>query len=154
MARKVMAVRNDGALVMNIIFACVGAAAFGVTLWITCRAEETSDMAIGAVVTALGFGVALFYGIPAVFMLLAGKEVIVMEGETLILSKKRVNVCDVLDASLSVRRSNGGSYSYGNITVNLKSGKKIVCRGIADAKNAYDGFCKELASRVTEDNGR
>ncbi len=144
MERKVIAVRNGSAMIMNFVFAGFGVAALGVLVWLTATSDDASYISVGSLACAVALGMALWYGIPAVLMLGAPVELIVKNGENFIINGKTVPLTQIAEGQLKEHRKNGGEYSYGDIFVYLKNGGKLVCRGVGNAKESYAAFCAEV----------
>lgn len=145
MERKVIAVRNSSAVTMNFVFSAIGIAALGLLIWLAVTSQDTSYRTLGIFASAVALGMALWYGIPAVLIMLAPAEVIVKQEGDFILSGKKIPLAQISEGQLKVRRKNGGQYSYGDIYVYLKNGQKIVCRGVSDPEKTYSEFCAEVA---------
>ena len=69
MERKVIAVRNKSAMIMNFVFAGIGIVALAVLIWLTTTSDDASYISLGVFACAVALGMALLYGIPAALML-------------------------------------------------------------------------------------
>ena len=92
MERKVIAVRNKSAMIMNFVFAGIGIVALAVLIWLTTTSDDASYISLGVFACAVALGMALWYGIPAALMLGAPEELIVKQGENFIINGCADNV--------------------------------------------------------------
>lgn len=144
MGRRVIAERNSSAVILNFIFAAVSLLIFGGVLYVAITSDDTAYRTMGIVVAAAMLITAVVYGVPAVLIMCAPKEIIVREGDEFILNGKRYALSFISEGQLKVRRKNGGQYSYGDIYVYMKNGKKVVCRGVNKPNESYSEFCSEV----------
>ena len=108
MERKVIAVRNKSAMIMNFVFAGIGIVALAVLIWLTTTSDDASYISLGVFACVVALGMALWYGIPAALMLGAPEELIVKQGENFIINGKKVPLTQISEGQLKEHRKNGG----------------------------------------------
>lgn len=151
--REVIARRNRSAEIMNIVVAVITVAALAYLIYLACTAEDTGMIAMGVLLAVLAAAIAAYNLVQVILAVRQPEELIVQCGADLIIKGKKYIIADISMATIKLHRKNGGEFSTGDITISLKKGGKVVCRGVADAQNSYKKFCALISGGVKTKKG-
>ena len=141
MEREVIAKRNTDSAILDFVIAFIGACLLAYTLYLACTSEELASIVMGAVVAAVCAAILCYFLSEAILIMRSPEEIIVKLGEQIIINGKSYALPEISVAELKMHKGRGGQFAFGNIGITLKKGGKTVCRGVADAQNAYKRFC-------------